>query len=293
MNLKLIMGLLLLWGPTTYAASLSEQVTAAKLAATTAPSCLAIKPFYWEIGDELSALVSGSVGIGAPTAKTSLDIASASKWIFASYVFEKRTEGLSTSDKDALRLLSGYDQFSNCFGSSTIESCFNAASNSDLTLAHVGKFSYSGGHMQKLAVDMGLGNLGSKELAVEINQVVKTKADFNAPQPAGGMEMSSQDYGFFLRRLLNKELKLGALLGTDAVETSGSPAPVKWKYSFGHWVEEGGEVLSSPGKFGFYPWIDKSKNIYGIIGRKNYHHNAYLESIDCGQKIRSAFESGK
>lgn len=293
MNFLLALGLSIGMCQSAFAITLSEQVKAAKKTATTEASCVLIKPFYWEIGDELSALVSGSSGIGAPTAKTSLDIASASKWIFSAYVVEKRSGALTSKDKDALRFLSGYDQFSNCFGSSTVARCFKAVSNYEVTPAHVGKFSYSGGHMQKLAVDMGLGEMNSRELASEINYPLKTKVSFNIPQPAGGMETTSQDYGFFLRRLLNRELKLGEKLATDAVEASNGPAPQNWKYSYGHWVEAGEKVVSSPGLFGFYPWIDKSKKLYGIIGRKSFHHNAYLKSIECGQKIRHAFITGK
>ena len=51
--------------------------------------------YYWEIGDRNGVLVSGSVGAGGVTASTVMNIASASKWLFAAYVFEKH--GVSPS----------------------------------------------------------------------------------------------------------------------------------------------------------------------------------------------------
>ncbi|WPU64186.1 hypothetical protein [Peredibacter starrii] len=282
-------------------ATLSEQVNAAKKIANTDPSCVAIRPFYWEIGDGLSALVSGSAGIGAPTAKTELEIASASKWIFSAYVAQKRSGQLTVSDKNHLRFLTGYDQFTSCLGSQTVDGCFQSGSNNDQTISSIGKFAYGGGHMQKLAVGMGLGDLTSSGLAVEVNSTLGIKSSYSSPQPAGGMEMTAQDYGFFLRKLLNNKLQLSNFLGVNPVCTTesscplsvvSSPAPMGWEYSYGHWVESDG-VFSSPGKFGFYPWMDKTNGLYGVVGRKSADHEAYLTSVECGQKIRNAFFSGK
>ena len=284
-----------------FSASLSEQVIAAKKTANTDPSCVAIRPFYWEIGDGLSALVSGSAGIGAPTAKTELDVASASKWIFSAYVAQKRAGQLTATDKNHLRFLTGHDQFTSCLGSQTVRGCFQSGSNDDQTLSSIGKFAYGGGHMQKLAVDMGLGELTVSELAQEVNLTLGIKSRYSSPQPAGGMEMTSQDYGFFLRKLLNNKLQLSNFLGVNPVCTTeavcphavvSSPAPAGWEYSYGHWVEVDG-VLSGPGKFGFYPWMDKANGLYGVVGRKSSDHEAYLTSVECGQKIRSAFLRGK
>ena len=53
----------------------------------------------------------------------------------------------------------------------------------------------------------------------------------------------------------------------------------KWHYGYGLWVEchqarfdqtciDLG-IFSSPGLFGFYPWIDRKNNYYGIIGTYN------------------------
>jgi hypothetical protein len=72
------------------------------------------------------------------------------------------------------------------------------------------------------------------------------------------------------------------------------------RYSLGHWVEEDG-AFSSPGLFGFYPWIDRDKTWYGIIARRQKlaiydpadpASSAYAQSVRCGQALRAAWLSG-
>ncbi len=59
---------------------------------------------------------------------------------------------------------------------------------------------------------------------------------------------------------------------TKDVEMKFVPSymPAGSQYALGHWCEEFGSngectLYSSPSERGFYPWIDKSKNIFGII----------------------------
>ena len=44
---------------------------------------------------------------------------------------------------------------------------------------------------------------------------------------------------------------------------------------------------SSPGAFGFYPWIDASKTYYGLVARLAI--GSALESVYCGRMIRKAW----
>ena len=75
----------------------------------------------------------------------------------------------------------------------------------------------------------------------------------------------------------------------------------RWHYSLGHWVEDdptvGDGAFSSPGKFGFYPWIDASKSWYGVIARNDVVNvystdpkkQPYVTSVACGRKMRAAW----
>jgi hypothetical protein len=105
---------------------------------------------------------------------------------------------------------------------------------------------------------------------------------------------------------------MGRLLGANAVCTNPATCPneaVKapipstetWHYAVGHWVEDdpkvGDGAFSSPGAFGFYPWIDASKTYYGILAREDRHRTAEdkpaVLSVDCGRLIRKAWLTGE
>ena len=74
-----------------------------------------------------------------------------------------------------------------------------------------------------------------------------------------------------------------------------SPVPVAWHYSIHHWMEDdasGDGAFSSPGAFGFYPWISADQQWYGILAREHHGLQAYKESVYCGEKLRRAWLSG-
>jgi hypothetical protein len=54
----------------------------------------------------------------------------------------------------------------------------------------------------------------------------------------------------------------------------------------------GDGAFSSPGAFGFYPWIDATKTYYGIVARHVVGAGSYLESAQCGAALRRAFITG-
>jgi hypothetical protein len=292
--------------------------TAAAATAVNAALCQAVAPFYWEIGDVSGAQASGSVG-GQYSSTDVLNIASASKWLFAAYVVEKKAGVLNAStDVPFLNFTSGYTNFSNAFcgNSDTVASC-NASNGQDPT--DIGRFHYNGGHMQQYAVNLGLGADNNAALATEVLSKISPSHDltlsYGPPQPAGGVAMSAQDYAVFLRKLLvgsPNALRLGPLLGSSAKCTnplaspgcdasSAAVVPEAWHYSLGHWVEDdptapGGAsnfAYSSGGAFGFYPWVDTGRTTYGLIAREaaSEPHEGYA-SGQCGRLIRLAWKTG-
>jgi hypothetical protein len=127
------------------------------------------------------------------------------------------------------------------------------------------------------------------------------KVDFKNLSLAGGAFAQPSQYSTFLRETLKGTFQLKNFLGKNAVCTHPktckdavySPVPAGWKYSYHHWVETGPsgqiEAYSSPGMFGFYPWIDVSQQYYGVVAREAKGRGAYWESVLCGQAIRRAF----
>lgn len=256
-------------------------------------------------------------------------IASASKWIFGSYVLQRNQGALSDEQISALTMRAGYTNFryGSCIkliaanqNAETVHECFTArhllggGTNGDLNTANAGKFYYNGGHFQWLAdTTLDLGNMNNDALASTIISLVgmDLSLTYDSPQLAAGIRTSGQDYGKFLRNILSNQLLMHDSLGSNAVcanpktcadQAVSSPIPTTetWHYSLAHWVEDdpimGDGAFSSPGAFGFYPWIDASKTWYGVLAR--YSTNSVTDdsvafnSVNCGRKIRKAWLTG-
>ncbi|MBC7957828.1 MAG: hypothetical protein H7Y33_18415 [Cytophagales bacterium] len=300
-------------GPDTATRTLAATTTAQ----SSSNACAAIQPFYWETGDRTQRLASGSVNQSGNattyTADTLMSIASASKWLYSAYVAERRSGMLSAQDIQFLTFNSGYTGLApigDCTPTDTIASCVARGDNDLQTPAHVDRFYYNGGHMQKhasLSGGMNLGAMDNAALAAELRRLLGSdiSLSYSQPQPAGGVRTTASDYARFLRKLLNNQLHMAALLGSNKVCTNPATCPtalntpitngLNWNYASGHWVEDdatrGDGAFSSAGAFGFYPWVDVSKTWYGIVARSDAFGGGN-ESADCGALIRKAWVTG-
>jgi hypothetical protein len=287
---------------------------AATTTARTNASCIAVAPFYWEIGDTSGARVSGSVGSAAPVASTVMSIRSASKWLFGAYAVQKMGGMPVYTYVPFLNLTSGYAGLGSCPPSGTIDDCLASAAGTQIA-EDVGKFAYDGGHHQKLASLMGLGADDNAALAIEVTSQIGSEIniEYTEPQPAAGVRMSADQYTLFLRKLLigsPTPLLIGSMLGSDAVCTNpmtcptavyspipGSANPTEsWHYGLAHWIEDdpavGDGAFSSPGRFGFYPWVDATRTIYGVLAREAPNGPFGYDSAVCGRLIRKAWVTG-
>lgn len=296
------------------------RIQAAQATARNHSACTSLSPFYWEIGDRIGVLASGTRGLLPPQARTQMAIYSAGKWIDAAYVFQQRGGLLRGDDISALNMTAGYTAQGQCPLSATVADCQKALATRDP--AAIGKFFYGPGHFQKhAAIDLGLAKLKNTELSAEILKGLGNGLllSYNQPHLAGGARSSAADYAIFLRRILNGPLLLG-VLGSHAVCTYtgatdastgrqncptalSSPASdpalgllEAWHYSLGHWVEDdpvsGDGAFSSPGAAGFYPWIDADRQYYGVLARMELTVTASTDSVKCGRLIRQAWLSG-
>jgi hypothetical protein len=288
--------------------------------------------FYWEIGNGSSVLASGQRG-SSWDASSQMNIASASKWVAGAFVVQKLNPTLanpmSAAQINGLRMHAGYisqnDQANECINPSySLQACASSGANSTLTPDAVGKFRYGSGHAQQLLLSMGYGpytagitNVATfgPEVRNTLGMSPSTANDFNyvVPIVSGGMRATPTEYGKFLRKMVTSSapIKLKALLGSHAVCTNKngncasaalySPVPENWQYSLHHWVELDG-TYSSPGRNGFYPWIDSNKQYYGMLARQASDPTSpapattadyvYWKSVECGRKIRQAWLTG-
>ena len=288
--------------------TVAQRTAAAANAASAAADCVAVQPFYWSVGDATGRLGDGSVGTAAPVASTIMAIASASKLVYGAYVAEERAGALTDTDVHDLTFESGYTDFDACLQDQTVATCEAYESNGTYEAANDGKFFYGGGHMEKHADDNGLAAMDNATLATAINTMLGTSFDYSQPQLAGGIYTSATAYGAFLQRIVGGQLKIGALLGTHSVCTQPStcatavysPIPDEADhYSIGHWVEDdpaaGDGAFSSPGAFGFYPWVSHDKALWGVLARsaKVSGEQEGVASMLCGRRIRAAWVAGR
>ena len=286
----------------------AQRSEAARSTAESNDKCRAVQPFYWSIGDAHGVLADGSVGARAPTATTTMPIASASKLVYAAFVAQQRHGQLTDDDVRFLTFTSGYTHFRNCRRGQTIAECEDTGHNGEHDAATDGKFDYNGGHMERHAMLDGLGALDAAGLARTINDTLGTSFRYLQPQLAGGISTSAADYGDFLRRIVDGRLQMKSLLGTHAVCTNprtcstAAESPFTQAdvhYSIGHWVEDdpqGDGAFSSAGAFGFYPWISRDETTWGVLARFSFTFNgakAGAASLMCGRQIRAAWVSGE
>lgn len=323
--------------------------------------------FYWEIGDVGGPLndsvthmtAAGSVqppsAVGQTWSRTtSMEIDSASKWMYAEFVAELKgqvtgsTASIPSRYVPFLNFTSGYDNMTdNCDQAGTVQDCLNnsnggspAVANGTQSTAHVGLFSYDSGHMQvleagadpNLAGFMKGGNNNVFDLAGEITAALQSKFVFvnltySSPLPAGGGVTTPSDYAQFLQGLLSTsnplmmsyflqptasdpyavctnayDPKCTDSFGNPLAVYAPVPSSVSWHYGLGHWIEDdpetGDGAYSSPGKSGFYPWIDSSKTYYGMVARYDTNNTGnaltapFYQSAVCGAAIRKAFTTG-
>jgi hypothetical protein len=303
------------------------------------PACQDVAPFYWEIGDRNGKLGGGSVDTvpasgKLPTATTRMAIASASKWVFAAYVVQKHgTQADFPSLVPYLNFTSGYSQFdeSQCNPThslrQTVAQCNNGGVNVLEQANHT--FHYGSGHMQQLAVNLGLGAQTNPMLTTEVNGALAgdTSTSYIQPEPAGGVSTTPSSYAAFLRKLLDGRLQLANMLADNAVCTQYDavtcpnastdsnvdllPRSAKFHYGLGHWIEDDASQMpvlpgvttgnyfaySSAGTFGFYPWVSMDRTLYGILARQvgavaTIGMGAGYRSLMCGRLIRLAWTTG-
>lgn len=186
----------------------------------------------------------------------------------------------------------------------------------------IGVFYYDAGHMENHASNhTSLGNVNYLSLFATMQATMGTTSGFvySQPTPAEGLYGSANDYTVILRAWLSGAIP-NDMFGTNTVctlpggnyslQTVGgvfpgpsncnalsSPFPETWQYSPAAWVEtspasSGDGAFSSPGAFGFYPWIDSTKTYYGVLSRQTAVPPGGYPSAKCGRLIRHAFMTG-
>ncbi len=133
------------------------------------------------------------------------------------------------------------------------------------------------------------------------------------PRAAGGASSTPNDYARFLHALLSGEILSDSFTNMISDHTPSSlvnieVSPVtrqgyEWHYGFGLWREclaktwqpdcDENIFISSPGAFGWYPWIDVENGYYGLIAveeKIRVLNRPSEESVEFGITLRPLIE---
>lgn len=311
----------------------NNKYQAAAKKTATGKLCRSLQPFYWEIGTTQKIEVSGSHGQADPRAGTSLGpgqqnlAGSAGAFLASAFLIENALEkqsSLTEEQIDLLRMRSPYTapESTDCKHALTVKSCFGNMGGYRKPPAHAPQkypFYFGGGHLQKLAMDLGFGNTFASKLREAFIDTFGRHHYYGASYPTArlfdGMQITPEGYARFLRDTMSGKNKMSQLLGSHAtcayaagdckndVTYTAAPADKRWHYSLGHWVEtddtRGKGAFSAFSTEGYYVWIAADKKYYGLVAplrpaaaTKNASRTLYIDTIDCGRAIREAFLTG-
>jgi CubicO group peptidase (beta-lactamase class C family) len=222
------------------------------------------------------------------------------------------TSGLAREDACTLRPLI------------TLEECVATIRDTPVAAAPGARFDYGGTHLQ-VAARMAEVKSG-KSWAQLFTDTLRTPlglapdvAFFTAPRQAlgttnplvaGGLRASVNEYAPLLALVFHRGTTRGLTIGTPALydeqAREPSPAPMienspmqtiglPYRYGLTAWLmcgtpAAGCEVLSSPGAFGFTPWLDRASGYYAILGMDLDRGSVESGVVDFAVKLQQELE---
>jgi CubicO group peptidase (beta-lactamase class C family) len=130
------------------------------------------------------------------------------------------------------------------------------------------------------------------------------------PNPAGNGRSTMHDYARFVRMLWNggeidgtRILSEAAVAEMQSDQTNGAPVVVASvirkalgsRYGLGSWYDvldpaTGAYEVSSPGAFGFHPWIDRQRDLYGVYVVEAAADDVSAGGWDVKQQVRDGID---
>jgi CubicO group peptidase (beta-lactamase class C family) len=185
----------------------------------------------------------------------------------------------------------------------TLDQCVTTISQTDMIAAPGTQFDYGSVHLSVAGrmAEVVTGESWNDLFAQELRDPLGLPADLqyyanplkpaNTDNPllAGGLIMSMNEYARILQFVFDKgawqdsQLLAPGIFDTQAVEPypgvviGTSPAP-DLRYGLTAWLDcgtpqTGCQQISSPGAFGFTPWIDRNAGYYAILGMQDMNNS--------------------
>ncbi|MGZ8763809.1 MAG: serine hydrolase domain-containing protein, partial [Acidimicrobiia bacterium] len=208
------------------------------------------------------------------------------------YLPEFTGEKAAITMRQLLSFTSGLRPDPECVGNPgfTLAACTNVIAAQPLVAPVGSQYRYGSGHLAvagriaEVVTGTSWVNLFSERIAVPTGLPRTFFGGGANPNPAGSGLSTLSDYSRFLRMLWNRGaidgqriLSVLSVIEMEQDQTNGAPmvgAPQHRKdrgsrYGFGEWYDTlgpapGAYEVNSPGAFGFHPWIDRTRDLYGV-----------------------------
>ena len=159
---------------------------------------------------------------------------------------------------------------------------------------------------EQLAAPLGISDPGLRYLTFPRAELGTTN-----PLVAGGLRASANEYVHFLRLLFHQgtvdgvehidatameRFRQNLYTNADIVRTPHAATGLDFRYGWASWLEcEGGvatcDVVSSPGAFGFTPWVDFGAGYYAVLAMEAPEAGAGFEGSVIAQRLRPLVEA--
>jgi len=194
----------------------------------------------------------------------------------------------------------------NCLGSAsfTLATCVDAILAADLKAPPGTQFAYGGNSMEVAArmAELATGQTWEQLSQTRLIQplgLTKTWWKADNPQIAGGAASTIADYDRFMAVMQSNGTRFGVTIlspgAVAAMETNRiagltiayTPNPAIDGYGLGVWLDRGpnGIIVSSPGAFGVFPFIDRGRCYRGILFQNSSYANALRQMSVIGPEL--------
>jgi len=161
--------------------------------------------------------------------------------------------------------------------------------------------------MAEVATGQAWRDIVSSNLSTPLG-MISTDFEGNNPRASGSATSSAVDYAMFLEAQLTGQFLSNSIENlfeerTTGVEIISRPSAIEqnaldWQYALGIWREcsssqwdsacESQTIISSPGAFGWYPWIDFDEGYYAVLAMEEISllSQPSVDSINLGDLLK-------
>ncbi len=216
--------------------------------------------------------------------------------------------------RQLLSFTSGIEPDAACVGNTSygLADCVDVIAALPLKAPPGAQFRYGSSHlavaarMAEVVTNKAWHLIVADEITTPLGLTVTRYVNTTNPNPAGSLVSNLNDYQRFLRMMWNdgeldgvrylstaavEQMQMDQTRGAAMVAASGIRLTLGSRYGLAQWVDvvnpqTGALEISSPGAFGFYPWIDRARDTFGVYSVFNPTDGVSAGGWDIKDRVR-------